>query len=301
MSLGIASGAFHPECLLLPTPGSPGNYWPGANSCGQLCRQAAGGSYDKGIGKGRGKVIGLLGTLGRLLLDCRMHTLPRGHAERCDGTLHATDRCGEDLNPEARTHRLGTVSAAVPRLILGQPLFLLVQRPRLKDHLLQLKGGITVQAAFLWRDRVLSPACGFSTTTPTAWSHLSGHSGLTLGTKPGSTFFSLRSSHSTWASDGAVCMSWRLENRCSGFTVRSCKEGPSQIKPQRRMATCLRLGRPLKVSIEQGSEPQDRKWLVRKGGIKGYGPRDSLIPVPHIQGQQRSCRDVLPRFASRWQ
>lgn len=81
----------------------------------------------------------------------------------------------------------------------------------------------------------------------------------------------------------------------------TCKEGPSQIKPQRRMATCLRLGRPLKVSIEQGSEPQDRKWLVRKGGIKGYGPRDSLIPVPHIQGQQRSCRDVLPRFASRWQ
>lgn len=166
MPLSIASGAFHSECLLLPTAGSPSDYWPErANSCGQLCRQAAGGSYDKGIGKGRRKVIGLLGTLGRLLLDCRMHTLPRGHAECCDGTLHATHRCGENLNPEACTHRLGTVSTAVPRLILGQPLFLLVQRPRLQDHLLQLKGGITVQAAFLWRDRVLSPACRSPTTT----------------------------------------------------------------------------------------------------------------------------------------
>lgn len=218
--------------------------------------QTAVGSYvdrlgmavTREAGKGRGKVIGLLGTLGRLLLDCGMYSLPRGHVACCEGTLHTTHRGGEDLNPESSTHRLGAVSAAVPRLILGQPLFLLVQRPRLQDHLFQLKGGITVQAAFLWRDRVLSPACKSPTSTPTAWSHLSGHMELTLGTKPGSTFFSLRSSHSTWASDGAVCMSWRLENRCSGFTVRSCKEVPSQIKPHRRIATCPRLKQPLKVS-----------------------------------------------------
>ena len=119
MSLGIASGAFHPECLLLPTPGSPGHYWPGANSCGQLCRQAAGGSYDKGIGKGRGKVLGLLGTLGRLLLDCRMHTLPRGHAERCDGTLHATDRCGEEVPSSCRHQPRPPLSTAGAPLSLG--------------------------------------------------------------------------------------------------------------------------------------------------------------------------------------
>lgn len=176
MSLGRASGVLHSQCLLFP----------------QLLlqvitgqkEQTAVGSYvdrlgvgvTREAGKGRGKVIGLLGTLGRLLLDCGVYSLPRGHAARCEGALHTTHRGGEYLNRESSTHRLGAVSAAVPRLILGQPLFLLVQRPRLQDHLFQLKGGITVQAAFLWRDRLLSPACRSPTYHPDSlespvWAH----------------------------------------------------------------------------------------------------------------------------------
>ena len=45
--------------------------------------------------------------------------------------------------------------------------------------------------------------------------------GLTLGTKPGSTFFSLSSAHSTPARAGAARMSCRLDTRCLGFTVSS--------------------------------------------------------------------------------
>lgn len=50
-----------------------------------------------------------------------------------------------------RTHRWAAVPAAVPGPALGQTLLLLVQRPRLQDHLLQLEGGVAVQAAFLWK------------------------------------------------------------------------------------------------------------------------------------------------------
>lgn len=153
MPLGIASRASQSQCLLLPTAGSPGDYQKEQTAVGNYVDRLGLGLMTGEAGKGRGKAKGLLGTLGRLLLDCRVNTLLRGHL------AHHTQG-GEDLNPESSTHRLGTISAAVPRLIFGQPLFLLVQRPRLQDHLLQLKGGITVQAAFLWRDRVLSPACG---------------------------------------------------------------------------------------------------------------------------------------------
>lgn len=45
--------------------------------------------------------------------------------------------------------------------------------------------------------------------------------GLTLGTKPGSTFFSLSSAHSTPARAGAARTSCRLDTRCLGFTVSS--------------------------------------------------------------------------------
>lgn len=46
------------------------------------------------------------------------------------------------------THRL-RVFAVVSGSILGQPLLLLVERPRLQDHLLQLEGGVAVQTTFL--------------------------------------------------------------------------------------------------------------------------------------------------------
>jgi len=46
------------------------------------------------------------------------------------------------------THGL-RVLAVVTGPVLGQPLLLLVQGTRLQDHLLQLKGGVTVEAAFL--------------------------------------------------------------------------------------------------------------------------------------------------------
>lgn len=48
------------------------------------------------------------------------------------------------------TYGLGAVFAVVPRLVLCKPLLLLVQGPRLQDHLLQLEGGVAVQAALLW-------------------------------------------------------------------------------------------------------------------------------------------------------
>lgn len=47
------------------------------------------------------------------------------------------------------THGLRAVLAVVPRFVLRQPLLLLVQRPGLQDHLLQLEGGVAVQAALL--------------------------------------------------------------------------------------------------------------------------------------------------------
>lgn len=56
---------------------------------------------------------------------------------------------------------------------------------------------------------------------------------LTLGTKPGSTFFLLRSSHSTLASQGVSFMSWRLETRCLGFTVRSWNKAHIRWCPAR--------------------------------------------------------------------
>lgn len=49
-------------------------------------------------------------------------------AKQTEGTLHTTYRV-RLLKPEPGTHRLGAVSAAVPGLVLGQPLFLLMQRP----------------------------------------------------------------------------------------------------------------------------------------------------------------------------
>ena len=61
-------------------------------------------------------------------------------------------------------HRRAAVPAAIPGPALGQTLLLLVQRPRLQDHLLQLEGGIAVQAAFLWR-MVLSQ-CPATLTRP---------------------------------------------------------------------------------------------------------------------------------------
>lgn len=115
-------------------------------------------------------------------------------------------------------HRLRAVPAAVPGPVLGQPLLLLVQGPGLQDHLLQLEGGVTVKAAFLWGHGQLSPASGAPTP---AQSHRPPPPRLTLGTKPGATFFSLRSCHSTPARDGAACMSCRLDARCLGSTVRS--------------------------------------------------------------------------------
>lgn len=126
MPLGISFRAFHSQCPLLPRAGSPSDYWKEQTAVCSCVDRLGVGVMTKEAGKGRGKVIGLLGTLGRLLLDCGVHALPRGHAECCEGTLHVTRRCREDLNPESSTHRLGAVSAAVPRLILGQPLFLLV-------------------------------------------------------------------------------------------------------------------------------------------------------------------------------
>lgn len=48
----------------------------------------------------------------------------------------------------ADTHRL-RVFAVVSGAVLGQSLLLLVQRPRLQDHLLQLEGGVAVQTTFL--------------------------------------------------------------------------------------------------------------------------------------------------------
>lgn len=54
---------------------------------------------------------------------------------------------------------------------------------------------------------------------------------LTLGTKPGATFFSLKSCHSTPASDGAACMSCRLDTRCLGSTVRSWNKAHVRWRP----------------------------------------------------------------------
>lgn len=99
---------------------------------------------------------------------------PEAMPECCEVTLHTTRRGGEDPQPEPSTHRLRAVPAAVPRLVLSQPLFLFVQRPRLQDHLFQLEGGVTVQAAFLCRDRVLSPAYRCHPTPP-AWACQSQH------------------------------------------------------------------------------------------------------------------------------
>jgi hypothetical protein len=95
---------------------------------------------------------------------------------------------------------------------------------------------------------------------------------LTLGTKPGSTFFSLRSSHSTLARDGAACMSWRLENRCSGFTVSSCNEAPvrqaarQHDQTHRRTPTCPRSGQPWRCPPSLRLETSGFKGHTRKGG-----------------------------------
>lgn len=83
-------------------------------------------------------------------------------------------------------------------------------------------------------------SAGAQGTEPTAAPHPTqgprGPTRLTLGTKPGSTFFSLSSSHSTSAKAGAACMSWRLASRCSGFTVRSCRKRWSVASPRPRPA-----------------------------------------------------------------
>lgn len=46
------------------------------------------------------------------------------------------------------THRL-RILAVVSRPVLGQPLLLLVKGTRLQDHLLQLEGGVAVEATLL--------------------------------------------------------------------------------------------------------------------------------------------------------
>lgn len=56
--------------LLLLSAGSQVDPCPeGASSQGKLCRQAGDGVMTRDAEKGRRKIIGLLGTSGRLLLD----------------------------------------------------------------------------------------------------------------------------------------------------------------------------------------------------------------------------------------
>lgn len=83
---------------------------------------------------------------------------------------------------------------------------------------------------------------------------------LTLGTKPGATFFSLRSCHSTPARDGAACMSWRLDARCLGSTVRSWNGahvrpclGPTTRCPQ--LTACPRPGNSRELSLRGPQGP----------------------------------------------
>lgn len=61
-----------------------------------------------------------------------------------DSSLGDLSACAED----DVTHRL-RILAVVSRPVLGQPLLLLVKGARLQDHLLQLKGGVAVEATFL--------------------------------------------------------------------------------------------------------------------------------------------------------
>ena len=73
---------------------------------------------------------------------------------------------------QAPTHGLGAVPAAVPGPGLGQPFLLLVQGPGLQDHLLQLEGGVAVQAAFLLGGRAQvqgSPAVPPHGPAPPLW------------------------------------------------------------------------------------------------------------------------------------
>lgn len=69
-------------------------------------------------GNGRGEVLSLLGTLGTLLLDFRVHAVPRGRAECCDGTLHTTHGVG-------KTHSLSpALTDCELSLLLSRDLFL---------------------------------------------------------------------------------------------------------------------------------------------------------------------------------
>lgn len=73
---------------------------------------------------------------------------------------------------------------------------------------------------------------------------------LTLGTKPGATFFSLKSCHSTPASDGAACMSCRLDTRCLGSTVRSWNK--AHVRSHPGPAQPCRAGRLPRARVPQG-------------------------------------------------
>lgn len=134
-----------------------------------------------------------------------------------------------------------------------------------------------MQAAFLWRT-VLSPAPGHPRPPRPPWA-----CGLTLGTKPGSTFFSLSSVHSTSASAGAACMSCRLDTRCLGFTVSSWNKAPVSL-PRAQVYPALTgpgAGLPGAISRQQpGSLPSrlepDRMVAVTAPG----GPRAAVRAWP---------------------
>lgn len=96
-------------------------------------------------------------------------------------------------------------------------------------------------------------------------------------------------------------MSWRLENRCSGFTVRSCKETTLSDKSHRRMVTCPRLEQPLKVSTGMRLGTSGSPAAREERWHQAIWPKGLCDPSALMPKDNRTCRDILPRFASRWQ
>lgn len=126
---------------------------------------------------------------------------------------------------------------------------------------------------------------------------------LTLGTKPGSTFFWSRSSHSTWASEGVACMSWRLETRCLGFTVRSWKESTSDgaapapfgTRPSARPGKSRPGQRPEGGTCRVSGVRQPTRTAQERRRGRVWGACE-VRPSP----EPEAAEDGLLRPASRW-
>lgn len=254
-------------------------------------------SMTREAGEGRGKVLGLLGTLGELFLGYRAHALPKA----MQSVLK------EPYTPHIGVRKSCGLSLALTdcelSLLLSLDLFL----ANLFFFLCRGLDSRIISSNSKVGSQCRRPFCvEAQDTEPRLWMPphpnllelpVRAHSLLTLGTKPGSTFFSLRSSQSTWASDGAVCMSWRLENRCSGFTVRSCKKAPLSDESHRRMATCPRLEQPLKVSTglqsrTSGSQVTREERWHQAIWPEGLCDPSALMPKDNRGPAGTSCQDL---------